>query len=88
MGWRIEWDERALKDMHQIDRADQKTIIRYLRERIETNENPRRFGKPLICEKKGLWRYRIGCYRIICKIEEFDNVVFVIGVGHRKDIYE
>lgn len=37
-----------------------KQILRYLRERIATPEDPRRFGKALAADRAGLWRYRVG----------------------------
>ncbi len=61
--------------------------MRYMRERISTSENPQRFGKPLRHELKGLWRYRVGDYRIICEIQEHILTVLVIDIDHRKDIY-
>ena len=36
----------------------------------------------------GLWRYRIGDYRLICRIEAQRFVVLVLKVGHRREVYE
>ena len=66
----------------------QKEILRYFRERIATDEDPRRFGKALTQELTGLWRYRVRNYRMICNIEDNLLVVLVLSVGHRKDVYE
>jgi mRNA interferase RelE/StbE len=33
------------------------------------------------------WKYRVGDYRLISKIEDDRLVVLVLGVGHRKEIY-
>ncbi|MBL9153542.1 MAG: type II toxin-antitoxin system RelE/ParE family toxin [Verrucomicrobiales bacterium] len=35
----------------------------------------------------GLWRYRVGDYRIICQIKDGEMIVLVVAVGHRRDIY-
>lgn len=85
--WIVEWDDRAVKELRKLDKITQITILQYLKERIMTKENPRRFGKPLVASKKGLWRYRIGDYRLICSIEESVFKVLVIAIGHRKSIY-
>lgn len=61
---------------------------KYLRERVATDENPRRFGKPLTGDKAGLWRYRVGDYRMVCRIEETRLVVFAVTVGHQKEVYD
>lgn len=50
--------------------------------------NPRSSGKALQGEFKGLWRYRIGDYRVICQIKDKELVILVIDLAHRKDIYK
>ena len=86
--WRVAWDERALKELKKIDKKAQKDIIGYLKTRIATEESPRRFGKALVGNKAGLWRYRIKDYRLICNIEDGNLVVLVLRASHRKNVYE
>ncbi len=86
--WIVEFDDAALKELRKLDRQAQQEILRYLRERIAVDEDPRRFGKALSRELAGLWRYRIQNYRIICNIEDQKLTVLVVRVGHRKDVYE
>ena len=86
MTWRIEWDDRARKELRSLDSSIQKKILRYLRERITTS--PQNFGRGLVGDKSGLWRYRIEDYRVVCRLEEYRLVVLVIEVGHRKEIYD
>lgn len=50
-------------------------------------KNPRRIGKALDGKLKGFWRYRIGTYRILCRIEDARLRVVVVAVGHRDQIY-
>ncbi|MFN3880891.1 MAG: type II toxin-antitoxin system RelE family toxin [Nitrincola lacisaponensis] len=88
MTWTVEFDDAAAKELRKLDRQAQQEILRYLRERIATDEDPRRFGKPLSRDLAGLWRYRVRTYRMICYIEDDKLVVLVLRVGHRKDIYE
>ncbi len=71
----------------KLDRPAQALIGRCLRERVQSAENPRQLGKPLRGEKNGLWRYRVGDYRIICDIRDSDKVVVVLALGHRKEVY-
>ncbi len=86
--WIVEFDDAALKELRKLDRQAQQEILRYLRERIAVDEDPRRFGRALSRELAGLWRYRIQNYRIICNIEDQKLTVLVVRVGHRKDVYE
>ena len=87
MIWTVEFDDRAAKELRRLDRSTQKRILRYLRERIATSEDPRRLGAALAADRKGLWRYRVGDYRLICRIEDKRIVVLVLAIGHRRSIY-
>lgn len=86
--WSVEFDDRARRELRKLDPQTQQEILRYLRERIVGSPDPRQFGKPLRMNLAGLWRYRVGDYRLICRLEEHRLVVFVLKVGHRRDIYE
>ena len=86
--WGVEFDDRARRELRKLDKHDQHDILRFLRERISTGQNPRRFGKALGGDRWGLWRYRVGDYRIICRIEGHRLMVLVVHVGHRKNVYK
>ena len=88
MIWKVEFDERARKELRKLDRQAQANILSYLRDRIATHEDPRRFGDSLRKNMSGFWKYRIGPYRIICDIRENVVTVRVLRVGHRKNVYE
>ena len=87
MTWTIEFDDRARKELRKLDPTSQQDILKYLRDRLSNIEDPKKFGKPLLYEKSGLWRYRIRDIRIICKIVEDDQLIFITRIGHRKHIY-
>jgi mRNA interferase RelE/StbE len=86
--WRIEFDRDAARDLRKLGASIRKDILRYLHTRIATTEDPRRFGKALLGELKGLWRYRVGDFRIVAKIEDNRLVVLVVTVGHRREVYD
>ena len=88
MTWTVEFDDTAAKELRKLDRQAQSDILRYFRERIATDEDPRRFGKPLSGDLAELWRYRMRDYRMICNIEDDKLIVLVVRVAHRKDVYE
>jgi mRNA interferase RelE/StbE len=85
--WRIEISRTAEKQITKLARTAQKSIQRFLRERLISAENPRQWGKPLHGEKRDLWRYHVGDYRLICDIQNDKVLVLVLAVGHRKDVY-
>jgi len=84
--WKIKIDDEAKKDLRDLDHQIKRKILSYLRKRI--TKNPKDFGRPLSGDKAGLWRYRVQDYRIICRIEDDKLIVLVVGVGHRKDVYD
>lgn len=86
--WTVEFDDRARKELRKLTPETQKAILHYLRERVVGSPNPRDFGKPLRMNLAGLWRYRVGDYRLICRLEDNRLVVLVLQVGHRREIYE
>jgi mRNA interferase RelE/StbE len=85
--WRIEITRTAERQIMKLDRAAQRSIQRFLRDRLSPADNPRQWGKPLQGEKRGLWRYRVGDYRLICDIQDEQITVLVLEVGHRKNVY-
>ena len=85
--WKIAITSDAEKQIKKLDRTAQAAILRFLRDRLQSAENPRHWGKPLQGERGGLWRYRVGDYRLICDIQDEKITVLVLRVGHRKDVY-
>jgi mRNA interferase RelE/StbE len=85
--WRVEISRSAEKQIQKLNRTAQGSIVRFLRERVQAADNPRQWGKPLHGDKGGLWRYRVGDYRLICDIQDERVTVLVASVGHRKDVY-
>ena len=60
MSWVCKFDRRALRELNKLDPQSKRQILAYLEERIETDADPRRFGKRLKAKLAGLWRYRVG----------------------------
>lgn len=87
MAWTVEIDTFAQKQLRKLDRPVQRRLLDWLDERIEGCKNPRHFGEPLRGDLNGLWRYRVGDYRIICEIQEQKLIVLALAIGHRREIY-
>jgi mRNA interferase RelE/StbE len=85
--WRIEFDRAAVRDLRKLGADAESRVLRYLRERISGNKDPRRSGHALTGDRKGLWRYRVGDYRVVAAIEDDRFVVLVVAVGHRREVY-
>jgi mRNA interferase RelE/StbE len=88
LGYRIEFDPRAEKELAKLDREVARRILRFLRERVAALEDPRSLGEPLRGPELGkFWKYRVGDYRLICHIQDGEAKVLVLRVGHRRDVY-
>jgi mRNA interferase RelE/StbE len=85
--WRIEIARTAEKQIRKLNRKAQESILQFLRARVLPADNPRQWGKPLHGDKQGLWRYRVGDYRLICEIQDAQVTVLVLRIGPRKDVY-
>ncbi|MEO8504389.1 MAG: type II toxin-antitoxin system RelE/ParE family toxin [Acidobacteriota bacterium] len=88
MGWKIEFDRRAAKELERIDRQDAQRIVVFLRQRVQTLDDPRALGEPLRGPELGkFWKYRVGDYRIICDLRDRLLVILVVRIGHRREVY-
>lgn len=83
--WKINFDKKAQRSLDGLDKITKSKIISYLNYRVAGN--PKSFGKALIGNLKGLWRYRVGDYRIICPIQEEQILILVLDIGHRREVY-
>ncbi len=83
---RISFSDKALKQLSKLDRIIQKRIVDFLTE-ISQLDDPRSRGKSLVGNLRGIWRYRVGDYRILCQIKDNELCIFVVEVGHRRQIY-
>lgn len=88
MVWTIKIDDRAKKNLAKLDKPVAKRIITFLRERVATLDDPRSIGEALQGSKLGdFWKYRVGDYRIISRIEDDELCVLVVRIGNRRDVY-
>ena len=87
MAWKVEFQKSAAKKLRALDRPIQQRIVTYFRTRVLSADDPRQLGKALTGDKGGLWRYRIGDYRAICRLEDEKLVVLVLELGHRREVY-
>lgn len=69
-GWTIEFSPRAGKTLRKLDRSATARILSTLERDLDRHGDPRAFGDALVGEWTGYWRYRIGDYRVIARIED------------------
>ena len=88
MAWTVEFSEDASRELDRLDPQHARRIVKFLNDRVERSADPRALGQALQGERLGeFWRYRVGDYRLICKIVDQRLLVLVLRIGHRRDIY-
>ena len=87
MRYKVEFKERALKELKKLDRHTAALILGWVRKNLENCENPRQHGKGLSANRSGEWRYRVGDYRLLAEIKDNKITILILNVGHRRDIY-
>jgi mRNA interferase RelE/StbE len=88
MAYSVELSESAERELDKLDLQSSKRILKFLFERLAKLDDPRSLGQALKGARFGeFWKYRVGDYRLICKIEDDRLLVLVLRVGHRKEIY-
>jgi mRNA interferase RelE/StbE len=75
MMYRVELSENALKTFKKMDKQIATMIFAWISKNLEGCENPRIHGKGLVADKKGIWRYRVGDYRLLAHI--FDDRLII-----------
>lgn len=88
MVWRVEFLATAKRQLRKLDRPWQSAILDYLEDEIAPLADPRSRGKALVGDKRGLWRYRVGDYRIVCEIQDEQLVIAAVLIGHRSTVYD
>ena len=88
MAWKIELSPAADRELNRLDPQQARRIVKFLASRLAHLDNPRSIGQALQGRRFGeLWKYRVGDYRLICKIEDEQILILVLQVGHRREVY-
>jgi len=86
LAWTLEYEASARKALRKLPRDVGLRIVTTLG-KVADAENPRDRGKAMAGEWAGHWRYRVGDYRVIARIEDGQMVIVAIAVGHRREVY-
>jgi len=87
VSWEVELSPDVVKWFRKADPQTARRVRDALRA-ITTLESPRDRGKALTGGLSGLWRYRVGDYRVVCDLQDARLIVLVIDIDHRSSIYE
>ncbi len=84
MTYQVMISRRALKALEGLERRDQQRI----RAVIELlAESPRPPSCIPLAGERGVYRVRVGDYRVLYEVHDGRLIVKVIAVGHRREVY-
>ncbi len=88
MAWRIEFERAAARELDKLGPQSAGRILCYLRDRVAPLDDARSIGQALKGDRFGeFWRYRIGDYRVIARIDDAAALILVLRIGHRREVY-
>ena len=87
MKYDVEYSKTAMNTIKKMDSSTSKLIRTWIEKNLINTENPRIKGKALTSDLKGLWRYRVGDYRILADIQGNKIGILILDMGHRSKIY-
>ncbi|MBQ7196418.1 MAG: type II toxin-antitoxin system RelE/ParE family toxin [Synergistaceae bacterium] len=87
MEWTIEYTKEATKELKSLDKPVRERIRGYVKNLRELS-NPRLRGEPLTGNLSDFWKYRVGDYRLICRIQDNKLLILVVKIGHRREVYK
>ena len=80
MAWRIELTPEAIRDLARLGKPEAKRIRLFLRDRLALADDPRSLGKKLKGRLREFWRFRVGDYRILARLEN-DRLLILCRTG-------
>jgi mRNA interferase RelE/StbE len=79
MAWRIELDDAARRDLKRLKPQSARRVARL--------DDPLSIGEPFKGAPSPFWRFCVGDWRVIARSEDEVLRVFVVCIGHRREIY-
>lgn len=90
--YEVKFTESAEKDLKKLiksNKAIAKLLKKWISENLIGTQNPKqKRGKALTGNLKGLWRYRVGSYRIVAEIKNDILLIVIIEISDRKETYK
>lgn len=86
--YKVIYSHKAAKQLQKLDKFTSRTIYAWIDKNLQNCLDPRRHGKALSANLSGLWRYRVGDYRLLAEIQDDKIIILILTVGHRRDVYE
>lgn len=86
MAYKLRFEPKVKRYLRRLPKAQARRIVVKLLELAKFAEVQKH--TPLKGQWKGFYRLRIGDYRAIYELRRDEIVIFVVVVGHRREIYD
>lgn len=88
MTYSVEYSKGAFKDLKKMDTQTRKLILSWIEKNLVNCSDSRVHGKSLRGNRQDEWRYRVGDYHILANIHDDKILIFVLKIGHRREVYD
>ncbi len=86
--YKVEFTESAVKQLKKLDKQTARVIKNWVIKNLVNATDPRLHGKALKGNLNGIWRYRVGDYRLLATIKKDIITIYIFEIGHRREIYK
>jgi mRNA interferase RelE/StbE len=86
MTYKVIWNEGVIDELKEMDKKIASRIVNKIENHLV--KSPADLGMALIGQFAGLYRYRVGKWRVIYSIEPRTETILVLRVEHRNKVYE
>jgi len=84
LAYKITYKKSVAKDLSKLPKAVAEGLLRVINDTLPSSPQA---GEQLKGSYRGLWRLRVGRYRIIYEIHTSEIVILILRISHRKDVY-
>jgi mRNA interferase RelE/StbE len=85
--WNIQYTKQAERQLKRLSPDVETRIRSFMENRVAKLEAPQVIAKKLSGAYEDRIRYRVGDYRVICRIEDHLLLILVVEVAHRREVY-
>lgn len=86
--FRVVISDDADRQLRKMDTQTVRVIKNWVIKNLVDSSEPTSKGKPLTGNLKGIWRYRVGDYRLLASIHGDVLMIIILEVGHRRSVYD
>lgn len=83
MMYKVLFSINVLNQFNELDKQITTMILKWIEKNLENSIDPCTYGKALTHNKKGVWRYRIGLYRLLCNINDDEVLIIMIEISNK-----